>query len=102
MNQVTSGIEGAEWTIGTVRSDIAGDPEARLRVEGFIGDVPIATAEAFLNYVDNWMMQPGTVIEADGALFHDSYTERFIFPVVGMIGTVPVYAIAGYGNFSRD
>lgn len=46
-------------------------------------------------------MGPDTVTEADGALIHDSYTNPFIFPVVGMIGAVPVYAIEAYGNFER-
>lgn len=46
-------------------------------------------------------MGPGTVIEGDGALFHDSYTERFVFPAVGMVGGGAVYAIEGYGRFTR-
>lgn len=97
-----TGIEGIEWTGDTVRSDIAGDPEAWLLAVGFLGDAPVVTtAEAFRRYVDNWMMQPGSVIEGDGALIHDSYTERFVFPAVGMVGGVAVYAIEGYGNFRR-
>ena len=96
-----NGIEGIDWTGGSVRSDIAGDPDARLLAMGFIGDVPVATAEAFRRYVENWMMGPGTVVEVDGALIHDSYTERFVFPAVGMAGGVPVYAIEGYGQFKR-
>jgi hypothetical protein len=95
------GIEEIEWTGGSVRSDIAADPEARLLAVGFSGDVPIVTAEAFRRYVENWMMGPGTVVEADGALIHDSYTERYVFPVVGIFGGVPVYALVGYGRFER-
>ena len=66
---------------------------------GFIGGVPVATAEAFRCYVENWMMGPDSVIDGDGALIHDSYTGRFVFPAVGMVGGVPVYAIEGYGHF---
>lgn len=95
------GIEGIEWTGGSVRSDIAGDPDALLHAVGFLGDVPVATAEAFRDYVENWMMGPGSVTEGDGALIHDSYTDRFLFPAVGMAGGVPVYAIEGYGTFQR-
>jgi hypothetical protein len=47
------------------------------------------------------MMGPGTVTEGDGALIHDSYTDRFVFSAVGMTGGVPVYAIEGYGHFKR-
>jgi hypothetical protein len=94
-------VKGIDWTGGSVRSDIATDQDARLLAVGFLGDVPVATAEAFRRYVDNWTMAPGTVVEGDGALFHDSYTERFVFPVVGMYGGVPVYAIEGHGVFSR-
>jgi hypothetical protein len=96
-----TGIEGIEWAGGTVRSDIAGDPEARLLAVGFLGSVPVVTAEAFRRYVDNWTMGPGTVIEGDGALIHDSYTDRYVFPAVGMFGGVPIYAIEGYGHFQR-
>ena len=96
-----TGIEGIDWTGGSVRSDIAGDPDARLLAVGFIADVPVVTAEAFRRYVENWTMGPGSVIEGDGALIHDSYTERFVFPAVGMAGGVPVYAIEGYGHFQR-
>ncbi|WP_038580734.1 hypothetical protein [Mycobacterium marinum] len=96
-----TGVEGIDWTGDSVRSDIAGDPDARLLAVGFMGDVPVVTAEAFRRYVEHWMMGPGTVTEADGALIHDSYTERFVFPVVGMVGGVPVYAVEGYGNFQR-
>ncbi|WP_458317918.1 hypothetical protein [Mycolicibacterium brisbanense] len=95
------GIEGIDWAGGECSSDIAADPDARLLAVGFIGDVPVASAAAFRDYVDNWTMGPGTVTEGDGALFHDSYTERFVFPVVGMTGGVPVYAIEGYGVFQR-
>lgn len=95
------GIEGIEWTAGSVRSDIAANPDVRLHAVGFIGDVPVATAEAFRDYVENWMMGPGTVTEGDGALIHDSYTDRFVFPVVGTAEGVPVYAIEGYGTFHR-
>ena len=94
-----TGIEGIDWNGGSVRSDIAGDPAARLRAVGFIGGVPVATAEAFRSYVENWMMGPDSVIEGDGALIHESYTERFVFPAVGIAGGVPVYAIEGYGQF---
>lgn len=96
-----TGIDGIEWTGDSVRSDIAGDPDARLLAVGFLGDVPVVTAEAFRRYVEYWMMGPGTVTEGDGALIHHSYTERFVFPAVGMVGGVPVYAIEGYGNFER-
>lgn len=96
-----NGVEGIEWTSGTVRSDIAGDPAAGLEAVGFLGTVPVATAEAFRRYVENWTMGPGTVIEGDGALIHDSYTERYVFPAVGMAGGVAVYAIEGYGEFQR-
>lgn len=96
-----TGIEGIEWSGDSVRSDIAGDPEAWLLAVGFLGGAPIVTAEAFRRYVESWMMRPGTVIEGDGALIHDSYTERFVFPAVGMVGGVPVYAIEGYGKFGR-
>src|SRR5690349_2434194 len=96
------GIDGIEWVGGYARADIAGDPEIWLVAVGFLGDVPVATAEAFRCYVENWMMGPGTVIEADGALIHDSYTDRFVFPVVGMVDKVPVYAIEGYGVFERS
>jgi hypothetical protein len=96
-----TGIDGIEWTGDSVRSDIAGDPEARLLAVGFLGSVPVVTAEAFRRYVDNWTMRPGTVIEGDGALIHDSYTERYVFPAVGMVGGAPVYAIEGYGTFQR-
>jgi len=96
-----NGVEGIEWTGGTVRSDIAGDPEATLEAVGFMGTVPVATADAFRRYVENWMMGPGSVIEGDGALIHDSYTDRFVFPAVGMASGVAVYAIEGYGNFRR-
>ena len=96
-----TGIDGIDWTGGSVRSDIAGDPDARLLAVGFLGDAPVVTAEAFRRYVEHWTMGPGTVIEGDGALFHDSYTERFVFPAVGMVGGVAVYAIEGYGNFQR-
>lgn len=95
------GIEGIDWTGGRVRSDIAADPGARLHAVGFIGDVPVTTAEAFRDYVENWMMGPGSVTEGDGALIHDSYTDRFVFPVVGTADGVPVYAIEGYGDFQR-
>lgn len=95
------GIEGIDWTGGSVRSDIAADPDATLQAVGFVGDVPVATADAFRDYVENWMMGPGTVIEGDGALIHDSYTDRFVFPVVGTADGVPVYAIEGYGIFER-
>lgn len=95
------GIEGIDWTVGSVRSDIAADPDARLHAVGFVGKVPVATAEAFRDYVENWMMGPGTVVEGDGALVHDSYTDRFVFPVVGTADGVPVYAIEGYGAFQR-
>lgn len=94
-------IDGIEWTGGSVRSDMAGDPDARLLAVGFLGSVPVVTADAFRRYVDHWTMGPGTVVEGDGALIHDSYTERFLFAVVGMVGGVPVYAIDGYGNFQR-
>ncbi|MDG4668629.1 hypothetical protein [Mycobacterium sp. 236(2023)] len=90
-----------EWTSEKVRSDIAADPDVSLLASGFIGNVPVATAAAFRSYVENWMMGSGTVTEADGALIHDSYTERFIFPVVGMVGAEPVYALEGYGTFER-
>ena len=96
------GIENIDWTGCSVRSDIAADPDASLLAVGFLGDVPVATAEAFRDYVENWMMGPGTVIEGDGALIHDSYTDRFVFPVVGIAGGVPVYAIDGYGIFQRQ
>ncbi len=96
-----TGVEGIDWTGGSVHSDIAADPDARLLAVGFIGDVPVVTAEAFRRYVENWMMGTGSVIEGDGALIHDSYTERFAFPAVGMAGGVPVYAIEGYGHFQR-
>jgi len=96
-----TGIEGIEWTGDSVRSDIAANPEAWLQAVGFLGDAPVATAEAFRRYVENWMMGPGTVYEGDGALIHDSYTERFMFPAVGMVGGVAVYAIEGYGTFER-
>lgn len=96
-----TGVEGIDWTGDSVRSDIAGDPDARLLAVGFMGNVPVVTAEAFRRYVEHWTMGPGTVTEADGALIHDSYTERFVFPVVGMVGGVPAYAIEGYGNFER-
>lgn len=96
-----TGIGDIEWTGGSVRSDIAGDPDARLLAVGFLGDVPVVTAEAFRRYVENWIMGPDTVIEGDGALFHDSYTERYLFPAVGIVGGVPVYAIEGYGIFVR-
>ncbi len=96
-----TGIDGIEWVGDSVRSDIAGDPDARLLAVGFKGDTPVVTAEAFRRYVEHWVMGPGTVTEADGALIHDSYTERFVFPVVGMVGGVPVYAIEGYGTFQR-
>ncbi|WP_078321680.1 hypothetical protein [Mycobacteroides chelonae] len=95
------GVEGIEWTGGSVRSDIAADPDAQLHAVGFLGNVPVVTAEAFRNYVENWTMGPGTVMEGDGALVHDSYTERFVFPAVGMADGVPVYAIEGYGTFQR-
>ncbi|MFD3038529.1 hypothetical protein [Mycolicibacterium senegalense] len=95
------GIEGIDWTGGCVRSDVAGDPDAQLHAVGFLGGVPVATAEAFRDYVENWMMGPDTVTEGDGALVHDSYTERFLFPVVGRADGVPVYAIEGYGVFQR-
>lgn len=95
------GIEGIDWTGGSVRTDIATDQDARLLAVGFLGDVPVATAAAFRDYVENWTMGPGTVIEGDGALIHDSYTDRFVFPVVGTAGGVPVYAIEGYGIFER-
>jgi hypothetical protein len=98
---IMTGIEGIDWTGDSVRSDIAGDPEARLLAVGFLGSVPVVTAEAFRRYVENWMMGPGTVIEGDGALIHDSYTERYVFPAVGMVGGVPVYAVEGYGDFQR-
>lgn len=96
-----TGIEGIQWTGDSVRSDIAGDSDAWLLAVGFLGAVPVVTAEAFRRYVENWTMGPHTVIEGDGALIHDSYTERFVFPAVGMVGGVPVYAIEGYGNFQR-
>lgn len=96
-----TGVEGIDWTGGSVRSDIAGDPDARLLAVGFLGDVPVVTAEAFRRYVEHWTMGPGTVIEGDGALFHDSYTERFVFPAVGLVGGVAVYAVEGFGRFSR-
>lgn len=96
-----TGIEGIEWSSGSVRSDIAGDPEVELVAVGFLGSTPVVTAEAFRRYVDNWTMGPGTVIEGDGALIHDSYTERYVFPAVGLVGGVPVYAIEGYGTFQR-
>lgn len=95
------GIECIDWTGGTCASSIATDAEARLTAVGFIGGVPVATAEAFRDYVENWMMGPGSVTEGDGALIHDSYTDRFVFPVVGMADGVPVYAIEGYGTFQR-
>ena len=95
------GIEGLEWMVGSVRSDIAADPDARLHAVGFLGDVPVATAEAFRDYVESWMMGPGSVTEGDGALIHDSYTDRFVFPAVGIASGVPVYAIEGYGTFQR-
>ncbi len=94
-----TGIEGIDWTGGSVRSDIAGDPAARLHAVGFIDGVPVTTAEEFRTYVENWMMGPDSVIEGDGALIHDSYTERYVFPAVGVAGGVPVYAIEGYGRF---
>ncbi|CAM3779037.1 hypothetical protein H7J08_00930 [Mycobacterium frederiksbergense] len=94
-------VEGIDWTGGSVRSDIAGDPAARLEAVGFLGTVPVVTAEAFRRYVENWMMGPGSVIEGDGALVHESYTERFVFPAVGMASGVAVYAIEGYGAFER-
>lgn len=90
-----------EWTSSRVRSDIAADPDAWLSTEGFVGSVPVVTAESFRRYVETWMMVPGTVIEADGALIHDSYSERFVFPVVGMVDGAPVYTIDGYGHFER-
>ncbi|ORB74671.1 hypothetical protein [Mycobacterium scrofulaceum] len=96
-----TGIKGIEWTGDSVRSDIAGDPDAWLLAVGFLDSVPVVTAEAFRRYVENWMMGPDTVIEGDGALIHDSYTERFVFPAVGIFGGVPVYALEGYGNFER-
>lgn len=96
-----TGIEGIDWTGGSVRSDIAGDPEVRLLAVGFLGSAPVVTAEAFRRYVENWTMGPHTVIEGDGALIHDSYTDRFVFPAVGMVGGVAVYAVDGYGNFQR-
>jgi hypothetical protein len=46
-------------------------------------------------------MGPGTVIEGDRALIHDSYTERHAFPAVGIVGGAPVCAIDGYGHFQR-
>jgi hypothetical protein len=96
-----TGIERIDWTGDSVRSDVAGDPDARLLAVGFLNSVPVVTAEAFRRYVENWMMGPGTVIEGDGGLVHDSYSERFVLPAVGMVGGVPVYAIDGYGNFVR-
>ena len=60
-----TGIEGIDWTVGSVRSDIAGDPAAWLLAVGFIGGVPVATAEAFRCYVENWMMGPDSVIDGD-------------------------------------
>jgi hypothetical protein len=101
MGAIMTGIEDIDWAGDSVRSDTAGDLDAWLLAVGFLGSVPVVTAEAFRRYVENWMMGPGTVIEADGALIHDSYTERYVFPVVGMVGAVPVYAIVGYGNFER-
>lgn len=95
------GIEGINWTSCEVRADVASDPDARLLAVGFIGDAPVATAESFRDYVEHWMMGPGTVTEGDGALIHDSYTDRFVFPVVGTANGVPVYAIEGYGLFER-
>lgn len=95
------GIEGIDWTGGSVRSDIAADLDAQLHAVGFLGGVPVATAEAFRDYVEHWMMGPGSVTEGDGALIHDSYTDRFVFPVVGTANGVPVYAIEGYGVFER-
>lgn len=68
---------------------------------GFLGDAPVVTAEAFRRYVENWMMGSGTVFEGDGALMHESYTDRFVFRVVGIVGGVPVYGIDGYGTFQR-
>ncbi|MDY6869037.1 MAG: hypothetical protein SV966_00140 [Actinomycetota bacterium] len=96
-----TGIDGIEWTGNSVRSDIAGDPDAWLLAVGFLGDVPVVTAEAFRRYVENWTMGPGTVIEGDGALIHDSYTEWFVFPTVGVVAGVPVYAIEVFGKFER-
>lgn len=90
-----------EWSSEKVRSDIAADREALLLASGFLGNIPVATAAAFRSYVENWVTGPGTVVEADGALIHDSYTERFIFPVKGMVGAEPVYALEGYGTFER-
>lgn len=55
------GIEGIEWTGDSVRSDIAGDPDACLLAVGSLVDVPVVTAEAFRRYVEHWMMGPGTV-----------------------------------------
>lgn len=98
----TDKIGQIDWTARRVRSDTAADLDVWLLAAGFMGDVPVVTADSFRNYVEHWMMSPGTVIEADGALIHDSYTERFIFPVVGMVGAEPVYAIEGYGCFERS
>jgi hypothetical protein len=96
-----TGIEGIEWTGDSVRSDIAGDPDAWLLAVGFLGAAPVVTAEAFRRYVETWMPGPGSVIEGDGALIHESYTDRFVFPAVGMVSGVAVYVIKGYGNFQR-
>lgn len=94
------GIDSIEWTCHRVRSDIAGDPDAWLLAVGCIGGVPVVTAEAFRRYVENWKMGPGTVIEGDGALIHNSYTDRYVFPAFAMADGVPVYAVEIYGKFS--
>lgn len=96
-----TGLEGIEWVSASVRSDIAGAPDVWLPAVGFLASAPVVTAEAFREYVENWMMGPGTVYEGDGALFHDSYTDRFVFRAVGVVDGVAVYAIEGYGNFER-
>ena len=39
-----TGIDGIDWIGDSVRSDIAGDPEAWLLAVGFLGSVPVVTA----------------------------------------------------------
>lgn len=48
-----TGVEGIDWTGDSVRSDIAGDPDAWLLAVGFIGDVPVVAAEAVRRYVEH-------------------------------------------------